>query len=180
MKRLIIISGLFLLISVNMPAAGSKNAFKNYVLGSNLKAFTNILKIKPDRGSLVKWDEVKCTFYMPEKSIKIGDFVIPNSNIYLVFYEKKLFRVRILNTFRGYKQRDLAFFSALLAALTQKYGSIKSSEPILTRHSGKYTWKTSTIKVRLIYSHLEYSFTSIERIIRKAVKKGKSIKLSDI
>ena len=93
MKKLFIILGLFLLISVNLSAADSKssdskNAFKNYVLGSNLKAYTNMIKIKPDRGSMVKWDEEKCTFYMPDKNIKIGDFVVPYQNIYIAFYKK--------------------------------------------------------------------------------------------
>jgi len=186
MKKLII---LLVMVPLLLSAANTKpvkkpidkkNSFQKYELGTELKDLPMLVKVRPSNNAHIAWDELNCQFYGLKWSTIIGDFTIPSQYVYFVFYKKKLLRIKLINPFRGTKGRDLAFFSALLAAFTQKYGSTKSTEPILTRYAGKYNWKTGKIRVQLTYASVIYSYLELEKQLRATMKKGKRIKNSDI
>ena len=121
------------------PKRGSGlNAYK---LGSSLRSFFDIQPMRPMNKSHRGWGEYKCKSYGPKQNLKIGDFTIPNDNVFLIFYKDRLMRIRVINPFSGRTGRNLTFFTSMLAALTQKYGSAKSSVPIYSKYDGKYEWK---------------------------------------
>lgn len=160
------------------PKRGSGlNAYK---LGALVRDYFDIQPMRPMNKSHRGWGEYKCRTYGPKRSIKIGDFVIPNDNVHLVFYKDRLMRIRVINPFSGRSGRNLAFFTSMLAALTQKYGSVKSSVPIYSKYDGKYEWKKGNVRITLEYSRLVYSSISIEAELKKTIIKGKNISTSDI
>ncbi len=161
------------------PSAAGEN-FKGFRFGALVKDFYNIQKVRPLTAAHVAWDEEGCEFYSPARDIDIGDFRIKQSDVYLIFWKDRLLRVRIINTFSGREEADLKFFSAMRAALTQKYGNAPSKEQIFTRYDGQYEWKTQTLRVSLNYSSLEYSWAELERELAASFKKSTRINSSDI
>lgn len=157
-----------------------KNSFKNFRLGAPLKELSYLVKVRPSHPAHVAGDEFGLPFYGLTKPILIGDYKIKHSDIYFVFYKKSLFRIRIFNQFSGKNGRDLDYFRSMLTALTVKYGSVKSVEPIWTRFNGKYVWKTDKIKVVLRYESLEYTHLGLEKMRTKELKKDKKIRSADI
>jgi len=157
-----------------------KNSFKKFRLGAPLTELSFLRKVRPSHPAHIEGDEIGLQFYGLPKSIFIGDYEIKNSDIYFVFYKKKLFRIRIINQFSGKNGRDLDYFRSMLTALTVKYGSVKSIEPIWSRFNGKYVWKTDKIKVMLRYEYLEYTHLGLEKIRAKELKTDKKIRSADI
>lgn len=153
------------------------NAFP---LGNELRMFYDINKNWPQNKSHMGFAEERCVIYSPKHAVQVGDFLIPADHIYLVFYQDKLMRIRVVNPFTSWQDRNLQFFNSTLAALTQKYGQVKSSEPLYNRYDGKYEWKTAERRVTLTYAILEYGLPSLEAALKKAVEQGKNISPSDL
>lgn len=157
-----------------------KNSFKEYELGQDLSSFTEITKVRPNRSSIIGKYEEKCTFYNPKQDIKIGDFTVEKKHVYLIFFNKKLMRVRIYNMIGSFGNRDLKFYQALLAALTTKYGQVKSTEPLWTPYAGEYSWKTRKITVKLRFEKLVYTHIATLKALRATFDEGERINPSDL
>lgn len=155
-------------------------SFKGFRFGTLVKDFYNIRKVRPLTTAHVAWDEDDCEFYSPNKDLEVGDFRIKREDIYLIFWQGRLFRIRIINTFRGSDEADLKFFSAMRAALTQKYGSAPSKEQVFTRYDGLYEWKTETLRIKLTYATLEYNWLELEQKLAKSLRKNTRITSNDI
>jgi len=153
--------------------------FKGFRFGAQLKTFKNIHKVRP-APVMIESDENNCEFYGPAADLVIGDFTVSRSDVYLVFYKGQLVRIRLVNGFRSADDQDFRFFSAMRAALTEKYGKVQSEEPENTRFDGKYTWKTDTLRIVLTYSVLDYSWLGLERELRNEFKTPSKIKSTDL
>jgi hypothetical protein len=153
--------------------------FKGFRFGAKLSEFKNIHKVYPGP-VIIESDEIACEFYGPTNDVVIGDFTVSRGNIYLVFYKEQLVRIRLVNNFRSVDDQDYRFFTAMRAALTEKYGKVQSEEPEDTRYDGKYTWKTNTLRIVLTYSVLDYCWLELERDLLKTFRTPSSIKGSDL
>lgn len=158
----------------------AKNSFKEYELGQPLSSFNDLIKVRPNRGSIVGKYEDKCEFYSPKEDVKIGDFTVQKEHIFLIFFNKKLMRIRIFNVLGSFGGRDLKFYQALLGALTTKYGQVKSTEPLWTPYAGDYQWKTDKITLRLRFERLEYTHIAVFGELRKTFEEGERITPADI
>lgn len=151
-----------------------------YKLGTFVRDYYDIKPMRPMNKAHLNWGEYKCKMYGPQHNIRLGDFTIPNDNVHLVFYKDRLMRIRVINPFSGKTGKNLVFFTSMLAALTQKYGPVKSSVPIYSRYDGKYRWQKGKTRITLEYARLEYALVSLEAKLKKAIKKGTKISISDI
>jgi len=165
------------------PAEGDQapagENFKGFRFGAKLAEFKNIHKVRP-APVMIDWDENGCEFYGPSADLVIGDFTVSRSDVYLVFYKDQLIRIRLVNGFRSTDDQDFRFFSAMRAALTDKYGKVQSEEPEDTRFDGKYTWKTDKLRIVLTYSVLDYTWLGLERELRNEFKTPSKIKSTDL
>jgi hypothetical protein len=154
--------------------------FRGFRFGAPLSEFTNIHRVRPN-SILIENDERTSEFYSPGWDIQIGDFTVCRSDFYLIFYKDRLARIRVVNSFRaGIDDQDYRFFSALRAALTQKYGKVQSSEPEHTRFDGRYTWTTDTLRIVLTYTLLEYAWLDIEREMQREFRTPIRINSTDL
>lgn len=165
------------------PAArqATGQTFQKYTLGQARKDITAILPSAPLKGSHLMWDEVDCRYFRPAKPLKLGGFTVQPQYVYLIFYQDRLFRMRVMNNVSGKRGADLAYYKSLKQALTSKYGQPRSREKVWNRYDGNYEWKTATgARITLTYVYLQYSHIKTEDEIHRIHKKKKQVTSSDI
>jgi hypothetical protein len=155
-------------------------SFREYELGQPLDRFPALKPRRPGNASHIKADEDGCEFYGLPEDIEIGNFLISKNDIYFVFYQRRLLRIRIMNSFHGRDDRDLAFFQAMRTALTEKFGNASAKGDILMRYDGEYEWKTEVMRISLQYLFLEYTFLKLEKSLHETIRQQKQIRASDI
>ncbi len=164
-----------------VPVERTGPSFQNFYFGAHINEFERYLvRGRPAVGSHVKGEERGCEFFISRTPLDIGGYTIPITDAYFIFYNKKLVRVRIINTFGSYRNEAMNYFKDVLAGLKEKYGDTETVEQIWTRYDGRYIWEKDDLVIDFNFDSLEYTYKPLYEQLIKDVERERTIRSADL